>query len=240
MTNTLEKVEVLVVAKHELVREALKRILDDHCFSVQSSAPDRADSSRMRQGDRQQLIIVDAATAEEGIDTCSLLRAAFPAARLVLMADEYDVPTIARSLAVGIDGYLGKAIACETLIGALRLVLLGEKVVPSRTIMSLTTISQRVDISSWDHDRLAANLSDREVEILQRLVIGEANKVISLRLSISEATVKVHVKAVLRKLRVMNRTQAAIWAVNRGLVPGTGTGPATRRTGTTASQQCAY
>jgi two-component system nitrate/nitrite response regulator NarL len=60
-------------------------------------------------------------------------------------------------------------------------------------------------------------LTDREIEILGRLVHGDANKIISRRLQITEATVKVHVKAVLRKLKVMNRTQAAIWAVNHGL-----------------------
>ena len=61
------------------------------------------------------------------------------------------------------------------------------------------------------------NLSDRETEILRQLVLGEANKVISRHLSISEATVKVHIKAILRKLRVLNRTQAAIWAINHGI-----------------------
>ena len=61
------------------------------------------------------------------------------------------------------------------------------------------------------------NLSEREIEILRCLILGYANKVISRRLDISEATVKVHVKAILRKLRVSNRTQAAIWAVKRGL-----------------------
>jgi two-component system nitrate/nitrite response regulator NarL len=61
------------------------------------------------------------------------------------------------------------------------------------------------------------NLSDREIEILKCLVAGEANKVISRRLLITEATVKVHIKAILRKLHAINRTQAAIWAVVRGL-----------------------
>ncbi|TPG21598.1 DNA-binding response regulator [Sphingomonas koreensis] len=60
-------------------------------------------------------------------------------------------------------------------------------------------------------------LSDREIEILRCLVIGYPNKLISRRLDISEATVKVHVKAVLRKLKVQNRTQAAIYALHHGL-----------------------
>jgi two-component system nitrate/nitrite response regulator NarL len=58
----------------------------------------------------------------------------------------------------------------------------------------------------------APNLSSREVEILRRLMEGESNKVIARKLAIAEATIKVHVKSVLRKVRVQNRTQAAMWA----------------------------
>src|SRR3546814_5032995 len=67
--------------------------------------------------------------------------------------------------------------------------------------------------NNWRESIADVNLSEREVEILRCLILGYANKVISRRLDISEATVKVHVKAILRKLRVSNRTQAAIWAV---------------------------
>src|SRR3546814_3750398 len=69
----------------------------------------------------------------------------------------------------------------------------------------------------WESGRIELNLSDREIEILRCLISGDANKIIARRLEITEATVKVHIKAILRKLRVMNRTQAAIWAVTRGL-----------------------
>ena len=206
----------------------MKLILDDHVACVHSAGPDQVGTLGVNCSSgcdaaghgRQRLIIVDAATIDEGIDSCNLLRAAFPAARLVMMADDYDVATIARCFAAGIDGYLGRAIPCETLIGALQLIVLGEKVVPSQTVMSLIETRPRRNPADWDHSRLGVNLSDREVEILQRLVSGEANKLISRRLMVTEATVKVHVKAILRKLHVLNRTQAAIWAVNQGLAAG--------------------
>jgi DNA-binding NarL/FixJ family response regulator len=63
-------------------------------------------------------------------------------------------------------------------------------------------------------------LSDRELEILRCLVNGDANKVIANRLAITEATVKVHMKSLLRKIKAGNRTQAAIWALHHGLAPG--------------------
>src|SRR5690606_27993835 len=63
-------------------------------------------------------------------------------------------------------------------------------------------------------------LSEREMEILRCLVNGDANKVIANRLDITEATVKVHMKSLLRKIKAANRTQAAIWALNQGVTPG--------------------
>jgi two-component system nitrate/nitrite response regulator NarL len=77
--------------------------------------------------------------------------------------------------------------------------------------MSLGSVDE-----DWHENISAAALSEREVEILWCLTLGMANKVVSRRLDISEATVKVHVKAILRKLKVANRTQAAIWAVKHG------------------------
>lgn len=123
---------------------------------------------------------------------------------------------VIREFATGsIDGYLVKELSCDRLAGALRLTALGEKVLPSQIAASL---GRAPAISRcWDGATNGSNLTTREVDILRCLVEGEANKVISRRLSIADATVKVHIKAILRKLRVRNRTQAAIWAVGRGL-----------------------
>src|SRR3546814_7300148 len=72
--------------------------------------------------------------------------------------------------------------------------------------------------NNWRESIADVKLSEREVEILRCLILGYANKVISRRLDISEANVKVHEKAILRKTRVSNRNPAAIWAEKRGLV----------------------
>lgn len=110
-----------------------------------------------------------------------------------------------------------KEISCDPLAGALRLTALGEKVLPSQMAGSLASAPSCAISRRWDTGATGTNLSAREVDILRCLVDGEPNKVISRRLSIADATVKVHIKAILRKLRVRNRTQAAIWAVGRGL-----------------------
>jgi two-component system nitrate/nitrite response regulator NarL len=210
-------VDVVIVGRNEIVREGLRRILADQGFSVLATQPDHPVFAAAGEMGSPQLIIVDSPSVAEGIDICALLRAAYPEPRLVMIGDTYDLETVSKAFAVGVDGYLVKAIACEALVGALRLILLGEKVMPSQTLSALAKMSHQPGAMELCALPTDVDLTDRELEILGRLVQGEANKLISRRLLITEATVKVHVKAILRKLHVLNRTQAAIWAVNRGM-----------------------
>ena len=216
---------VLVLGKNEIVREGLRRILADQFFQVEAMSPEQVISSEIPKEIMPHLIIVDATSNAESIATCRALREKYPQARLVLMGESHGLDTIASAYAAGIDGYLIKAISCEPLVGALKLILMGEKILPSQTVDALVDPRSRFAYGDWEAIRAGANLSDREIEILECLIRGEANKLISRHLTITEATVKVHVKAILRKLRVQNRTQAAIWAVNRGLNHGLPTQP---------------
>nr|WP_158010645.1 response regulator transcription factor [Tardibacter chloracetimidivorans] len=163
------------------------------------------------------LIIVDGHSDNKNYHVCRDLHSQFPQSHIVLMADEFQVEDVANAFGAGVDGYLVKAISCEPLGSALRLVAHGEKVIPSQIVEALADPVWRNGARALDTGKLDLNLSDREIEILRCLVTGDANKIIARRLDITEATVKVHIKAILRKLRVMNRTQAAIWAVTRGL-----------------------
>lgn len=208
---------ILVLGRNEIVREGLKRILVDQFFRVEAMTPEQALSTGVSGDCEPHLIIVDGASNTESIETCRSLRERYPSARLVLMGESHGIDNIAAAFAAGVDGYLIKAIPCEPLVGALKLILMGEKIVPSQTVDALVDPRSRFTCGNREAMRAGANLSDREIEILECLIMGEANKLISRRLTITEATVKVHVKAILRKLRVQNRTQAAIWAVNRGL-----------------------
>lgn len=211
-------VDVVIIGSNELFREGLRQILTGQDFKVAAAVGDYAAALDSVGATSPDLVIVDADTIDEGISICTLLRGAFEQARIVVMAEPHDLATISRAFTAGVDGYLAKAISCNSLIGALRLIMMGEKIVPSEALAELTSLCcQRpsLDISAAGQD---IGLTEREIEILGRLVHGEANKQISRKLQIAEATVKVHIKAVLRKLKVSNRTQAAIWAVNRGLV----------------------
>ncbi|RJF93639.1 response regulator transcription factor [Sphingomonas cavernae] len=213
-----DNIQVSILGRNEIVREGLRRILTEQSFNVLDVVQDAEQiSSDNENGNQHCLFIVDSTSDKEGLDTCRKLRQRFPGCRVVIMADNYRLDAIARAFEAGADGYLVKAISCEPLAGALNLIALGEKVVPTQVVESLTNMHWQPASGDWEASRASVNISDREIEILQCLVCGEANKVIARRLDITEATVKVHIKAILRKLNVLNRTQAAIWAVMRGI-----------------------
>jgi two-component system nitrate/nitrite response regulator NarL len=115
-----------------------------------------------------------------------------------------------------VDGYLLADISPAALCESLRLVAMGEKVFPSRMVTLLAAPRWQKQEPSVYYGT-ASLLSEREMEIVARLAGGMPNKVIANDLEITEATVKVHLKNILKKLGVSNRTQAAIWAINHGI-----------------------
>ena len=138
----------------------------------------------------------------------------------MVLADRVTIDGLRDALAAGIDGLLAKAVSPEALVQSLQLVMMGEKVYPTNLAALLTEAGAPAPEASL------RGLSAREQEILQLLVTGASNKLIAIRLGIAEATVKVHLKTLLRKLDVNNRTQAAIWAMTNGFSATPANGPA--------------
>jgi two-component system nitrate/nitrite response regulator NarL len=138
-----------------------------------------------------------------------------------VLANHFEIAEMMSSLDAGAHGYCLSTIGCDALVKSLELVMLGETVFPSALFLSnLGSFSRNREAVEapirvtrpTPSDRQARNLSSREAEILRCLMQGAPNKVIARELDVAEATVKVHVKAILRKIQVSNRTQAAIWA----------------------------
>ena len=108
----------------------------------------------------------------------------------------------------------------DALQESLRLVRAGEKVFPSELASYIPAMPSNFAIPEISTSALREfELSCREIEILQCLTNGQSNKAIAKNLDIAEATVKVHVKRILRKAHVANRTQAALWGVSKGVAP---------------------
>jgi two-component system nitrate/nitrite response regulator NarL len=143
--------------------------------------------------------------------------------RVVVLADpgqQSEIPAVFRA---GANGYLFMGPSLEPFIKALELVMLGETVLP-KAILPLILAREDEMVPSKAPENFAPQLSRRERLILRHLAQGHANKVIASKAGIAQATVKVHVKSILFKIGVVNRTQAAIWAINNGLFVGGASG----------------
>jgi two-component system nitrate/nitrite response regulator NarL len=209
----------VVVGKNSLAREGLRRILAEENFSVQASV-ESGTSFLLANADDESpnLFILDNSTTDHLESELEALNTSFPKSRKVVLSDQFDLDEVVEAFKFGVDGYIVKEISCEALMKSLRLVAMGEKVMPSQLAQHLSGMEERSQAPQLSRTPdVSRILSDREITTLRYLLVGHANKVIARRLEISEATVKVYVKAILRKLRVSNRTQAAIWAFNNGV-----------------------
>lgn len=209
----------VVVGKNSLAREGLRRILAEENFSVQASV-ESGTSFLLANADDESpnLFILDNSTTDHLESELEALNTSFPKSRTVVLSDQFDLDEVVDAFKFGVDGYIVKEISCEALMKSLRLVAMGEKVMPSQLAKHLSGMEERSQAPQLARNPdVSRILSDREITTLRYLLVGHANKVIARRLEISEATVKVYVKAILRKLRVSNRTQAAIWAFNNGV-----------------------
>lgn len=147
-------------------------------------------------------------------------RAAAPDIPVIVICDGLSPASMQRIARLGVAGLLGSDVSPEILGRILDLALLGQQVLAAGMLASLLrpAIGEDEDrpdrpMSGWRAGAGAVRLSERENAILDELMHGHSNKVIALKLNISNATVKVHVKALLRKIQVSNRTQAATWAL---------------------------
>ncbi len=199
-----------LIEPNRLFRQGLKYLLAGTCFEVgaEFNTVELALEAGETAGTPDLVISGQPVKDEADLRT---LREAFPTARIVVLADDLSVDVLRAAMSGGADGFLIKTVSPEALIQSLQLVMLGEKVFPTNLAVMLLDLS-----SAQSRPNSIRGLSPREQEILQALVTGASNKMIAYKLGITEDTVKVHFKTLLRKIDVINRTQAAIWAMNNG------------------------
>lgn len=214
-------VKTFVIDANRLSREGLAHLLSKTSFDVVGHAPDvrsvLADGSEISEA---ELVLVGATGASAELrDDLQALRKLSPEPKIVVLSTTVHPKAVATYFAADVDGCLHQDISSRALIASLDLILAGERVFPSQ-VMSVAFRHPSLptgDVATGKSDR--PNISKREQEILQLLVDGLSNKGIANQLDVAEATVKVHLKSILRKIGVQNRTQAAIWALGHGMGP---------------------
>lgn len=196
----------------------MRRIIEGDQFNVSVSEPSQSFLlNKERHGRTSELIIIDAGSSSSvEDDDLDIIRQDFPDAKIVILHDAFNFDFMVDAFGSGVDGYIIKDITFEPLLESLRLVAMGEKIMPSALAQLLPECRKSLH-EAVPAKRITDLLSDREIDTLRCICNGDPNKVIARRLEISEATVKVHVKAILRKLHLRNRTEAVAWTLNSGI-----------------------
>lgn len=232
MTAILQVTTVLG-CQNSMLREGIKHILSSTRYKVHpEDLSCRSSALPQLFGNAPFLFIIDSNLYPNGLsNVVRELKAQNANARVLILADGFDLEEMKFAIQAGVDGYCLATTGCEALIKYLDLVMLGEVVFPSSAFLKamlpshesaavakesapISMLAPQVERLGDAKDSVIRTLSSREAEILQCLMEGAPNKVIARKLEVAEATVKVHIKAILRKIRVANRTQAAMWAVS--------------------------
>jgi two-component system nitrate/nitrite response regulator NarL len=213
-------VQVVLISRNSLFREGLRGLLDPKQFSIIAEGRDLDAVSVCFQNDPgPDLVVVDLdAPAGDGLKDLQELSEDHADVRIVVLANELCISGMARSLKAGADAYLVNELSGEAFSLSLMLVMQGEKVLPS-TLVDIFARDRR-EFGLVAPSDGAQNLTDREKQILRCLLNGSSNKHIARALDISEGTVKVHLKSLMKKISAGNRTQAALWARNNGISVG--------------------
>lgn len=214
---------VMLVDHDRLFSAALATLIGAGPFQVDAHASSADDALEViAKGSVPDLIVLalQDGLAEE-IAGIKRLREATPA-RIVVLADTVADRSLSLSLRAGADAYLNKGMSSDSLLRALQLVMLGEVVYPTHVaslLMAAANTRPTVAPPPVASAVPSSDLSKREVQILRCLLAGQSNKAIARNLHITESTVKMHFKNVMRKINAQNRTQAAVWAIQNGLSP---------------------
>lgn len=217
----LRSIPVVIVGRRDIHNLGLRRLLIQHCSRNLSDAPSLRDAKLAPPG-KPQLILITEPARELGLpEAIATVRRANEAARIVIFVDTGNDSAIDAALKLSAHAFLRHQIDAQALAHALDIILgssgvLSFSFVP-RVVAQLTHQSIRPEQDS-EAASIAPQLwklSNREEDILKCLADGVSNKIIARKFDIAESTVKIHVKSILRKINVCNRTQAAVWALAR-------------------------
>ncbi|UCF75128.1 MAG: response regulator [Betaproteobacteria bacterium] len=212
---------VLLIDDHALVRKGIEELLQSRGIQVVASVSSGEEGVRRARELSADIILLDVKMpGMGGIETLKKLRESGVATPVVMLTMSREDADLSAALRGGAQGYLLKDIEPEELMPALEAALRGDNVVAQEMVGTLARIVRSDTGTKRETQRLAApfaELTPRELEILECVADGSSNKLIARALDITEGTVKLHVKAILRKLGMRSRVEAAVTAVEHGL-----------------------
>lgn len=208
-------INVLIIDDHPIVRMGLRSLAADSDVQVVGEAGTSAEGIAAAKSLSPDVILLDVRMDnDDGLQTLRQIKAEKPDLP-VLMFSNYDNPTyVARAMAQGANGYVLKGVGREELLASIRKAASGADCWSPTEVRRFTGALK----PHQNQQNLEVALTHRESEVLHQMAYGLTNKEIAEALNISYETVKEHVQHILKKLGLSDRTQAAVWAVRKGLV----------------------
>jgi len=211
------KIKVILIDDHTLFREGLQRLLMRHEIDVVSSVSNGEEGLKAIEAHEPDIVLLDLRMPNiSGIEVLKNIKKIKKAMPVVMLTTSDDEKDLIEALRNGAGGYLLKDMEPDDLVVALKDVLKGETIVAPNLVQILAKFHQGDD-TEINISNLISTLTPRENEILELLADGQSNKLIAKNLGISDGTVKLHVKSILRKLEIHSRVEAAVIAVEHGL-----------------------
>jgi two-component system nitrate/nitrite response regulator NarL len=213
---------VLLIDDHALVRRGIEELLQSRGLQVVASVGSGEEGVRRARELHADLILLDVKMpGMNGIETLKALRASGVSAPVVMLTMSREDADLSAALRAGARGYLLKDMEPEDLLPALEAAVRGDNVVAQELVGSLAGLVRGGAGAAAPRPAVPfAELTPRELEILACIADGSSNKMIARALQITDGTVKLHVKAILRKLGLRSRVEAAVTAVEHGLGRG--------------------
>ncbi|MGO2132659.1 MAG: response regulator [Halomonas sp.] len=214
---------LMIADDHPLFREALSISIESglpNCHLLEAGTLAQL-VNQLDRDDDLDLVLLDLDLPDaQGLDGLAQLRERFPELPVAIISADRERETILEAISIGAVGYIPKSSPKASLLTALHQMLEGQVYLPSDIMRRPASTTTSSNASSPCFAKRVNSLTDKQLEVLARLTLGAANKVIARELNIAETTVKTHVSAILYKLNVRSRIQAVLAADQAELAAG--------------------
>ena len=212
---TTEKTSLLLVDDHPLLRKGLAQLMElEDDIEVVAEANNGQTAIELAEQHQPDIILLDLnMQGMDGLETLKALRETDIGSKIIMLTVSDNDEDVVRAITYGADGYLLKDMDPEEILAKVKEAIGGKMVISEKLTHVLAGAIRK---GSNSRTSLLAKLTSREHDILKQIAKGLSNKLIARELEISDGTVKVHVKHILKKLGLRSRVEAAIWMVHQG------------------------
>ena len=216
------EMKILVIDDHVLIREALRGVLRElkgEAAVILEASDSRQAMRHIEQNPDVELVLLDLGLPDrDGLEMLSELGKRYPTTSVVVLSAKQDRDTVMEALDLGALGFIPKSGQREVMLSAFNLIFSGGVYIPPEILnRRAPATAPRTAPAPSKAGAADLGLTERQMEVLALMMQGKSNKAISRALDLAEPTVKIHVSAILKALKVANRTEAVIAATTLGL-----------------------